>query len=66
MLPNGPLGGVSGLFGNPMREIGALASGVLYGGDSVVEGVTGLAPMLFEARFCERRGRIEEEGGPES
>jgi hypothetical protein len=57
---------LTGLFDNPMREIVALASGVLYGGGCVVEGVTGLVPTSFEDRFCERRGRIEEERGPES
>jgi hypothetical protein len=65
MLSNDLLGGVTGLFDNPMREIVALASGVLYGGGCVVEWVTGLAQTSFEDRFCERRGRIEKERGPE-
>jgi hypothetical protein len=61
-----PLGGVGDLFDNPMREIVALASGVVYGGDCVVEGVMGVPTTSFEARFCGRRGRVKDGGGPES
>jgi hypothetical protein len=65
VLPKGPLGGVGDLFDNPMREIVALASGVVYGGDWGLEGVMGVTTTSFEARFCERRGRVKEGGGPE-
>jgi hypothetical protein len=65
MLPNGPLGEMSALF-NTVPEVVALGPDVMYGEDCVVEGGMGVATTSFEARFCERRGRIEEGGGPES